>query len=117
MPLIRLSGGSRAHRCSRALRSFNRRCRSAPLTFFLGLPLFLLSPAFAHAGGPKYVAGTSFFNPSVLGVPVHWAGGKVNYYVDQGPLNSSVSNQQATAMVDAAAVLWSAVPTAGVIAH
>ena len=60
------------------------------------------------------MAGTSYFNPAVVGQPVHWAGGQVNYYVDQGPLNSSVSNQQATAMVDAAAALWSAVPTAGV---
>jgi len=38
----------------------------------------------------------------------------VKYYVDQGPLSGTVSNQQATAMVDAAAALWSAVPTAGV---
>jgi hypothetical protein len=49
-----------------------------------------------------------------VGQPVHWAGGQVNYYVDQGPLNSSIDNQQATSMVDAAAALWSAVPTAGV---
>lgn len=34
--------------------------------------------------------------------------------MDQGPLNGAVTNQQATAMVDAAAALWSAVPTAGV---
>jgi hypothetical protein len=60
------------------------------------------------------VAGVSFFNPGVLGQPVHWSGGQVNYYVDQGPLSSGVTNQQATAMVDAAAALWSAVPTAGV---
>jgi hypothetical protein len=76
--------------------------------------LLLLVPAASVAGGPKYVAGVSFFNPGVLGQPVHWPGGQVNYYVDQGPLNGSVSNQQATAMVDAAAALWSAVPTAGV---
>ena len=73
-----------------------------------------LAPANARAGGPKYIAGTSYFNSSVLGQPLHWAGGKVSYYVDQGPLSSTVSNQQATAMVDAAAALWSAVPTAGV---
>ena len=79
----------------------------------LGLLLFL-APAAAVAGGPKYVAGVSYFNPGVLGQPVHWAQGQVSYYVDQGPLNSTVSNQQATAMVDAAAALWSAVPTAGV---
>jgi hypothetical protein len=60
------------------------------------------------------VAGATHFNPAVLGQPVHWSGGLVNYYVDQGPLNSSINNQQATAMVDAAAALWSAIPTAGV---
>ncbi len=76
------------------------------------LPFF--APALLVAGGPKYVAGVSFFNPGVVGQPVHWRGGQVNYYVDQGPLNSSIDNQHATAMVDAAAALWSAVPTAGV---
>ena len=74
----------------------------------------LLTPCLALAGGPKYVAGVSYFNPAVAGQPVHWANGQLNYYVDQGPLNSSVTNQQATAMVDAAAALWSAVATAGV---
>jgi len=76
--------------------------------------ILLLAPASALAGGPKYAAGISFFNPGVLGQPVHWSTGRLNYYVDQGPLNASVTNQQATAMVDAAAALWSAVPTAGV---
>ncbi len=76
------------------------------------LPLFASTSLFA--GGPKYVAGVSFFNPGVVGQPVHWAGGQVSYYVDQGPLTSSIDNQQATAMVDAAAALWSSVPTAGV---
>jgi hypothetical protein len=76
------------------------------------LPLFASTPLFA--GGPKYVAGVSFFNPGVVGQPVHWTGGRVSYYVDQGPLNSSINNQQATSMVDAAAALWSAVHTAGV---
>jgi hypothetical protein len=49
-----------------------------------------------------------------MGKPVRWTGGQVSYYVDQGPLNDSISNAQATAMVDAAAALWNAVPTAGV---
>ncbi len=80
----------------------------------LTLALQLLVPALAFAGGPKYIAGTSFFNPAVIGQPIHWAGGQVSYSVDQGPLSSSVTNQQATAMVDSAAALWSAVPTAAV---
>jgi hypothetical protein len=74
----------------------------------------LLVPASAVAGGPKYVAGVSYFNPGVVGQPIHWANGQLNYYVDQGPLNASVTNAQAKAMVDAAAAVWNAVPTAGV---
>lgn len=77
------------------------------------IPLVLISQL-AAAGGPRYVAGVSYFDASVLGQPLRWANGQVNYYVDQGPLNAAVTNQQATAMVDAAAGLWSAVPTAGV---
>jgi hypothetical protein len=82
--------------------------------WLLATLLLLLGPLTVWAGGPKYVAGVSFFNPAAKGQPVHWAGGKLNYYVDQGPLSGSVSHSQATAMVDAAAAIWSAVPTAGV---
>jgi hypothetical protein len=78
------------------------------------LLVILLAPAAALAGGPKHVAGVSFSNPAAVGQPIHWANGQVNYYVDQGPLNSAVTNQQAKAMVDAAAAVWSAIPTAGV---
>jgi hypothetical protein len=91
-----------------------RICR-APFRRVLACALLLgLSGTASRAGGPKYVAGTTYFNPGVMGQPLHWAGGQVDYYVDQGPLSSLVSNQQATAMVDAAAALWGAVPTAGV---
>ena len=86
-------------------------CR--PIAFILALAP-ALTPALARAGGPKYVAGPTYFNPAVLGQPLHWSAGQLRYFVDQGPLNSSVSNAEATAMVDAAAALWSAVPTAGV---
>ena len=81
----------------------------------LGCSWFLVvAPAIAFAGGPKYIAGSSYFNPAATGQPLRWAGGRLNYYVDQGPLSATVSNQQATAMVDQAAALWSAVPTAAV---
>lgn len=95
------------------VRTYLRLCASA-----FGWPALLLlalHAAPARAGGPKYVAGAGYFNPAVLGQPLHWPGGQLRYFVDQGPLNSSVSNAQATAMVDAAAALWSAVPTAGVM--
>ena len=57
------------------------------------LALFaLVAPASLVAGGPRRVAGISFFDPAVVGQPIHWPGGLVRFYVDQGPLNGSVSN-------------------------
>lgn len=79
------------------------------------LAVLALSPAVVSAGGPRLVAGTTYFNAGLAGTPIHWAGGQVNYYVDQGPLSATIGNQQAVAMVDAAAAVWNAVPTAGVV--
>ena len=70
--------------------------------------------ALAWAGGPRYVAGSSYFSSAVMGQPLTWNGGKVSYYVDQGALSSSMTHTQAVAMVDAAATLWSSVSTAAV---
>lgn len=85
-----------------------------------GLARFLVASACfpalleaAFAGGPKYVAGATYFNSAVMGQPVVWANGQVRYYVDQGALGP-LSNAQAVAMVDAAAAVWNAVPTAAV---
>ena len=75
--------------------------------------LLVTATASALAGGPKYVAGVSYFNPGVMGQPVVWAGGKVTYFVDRGLLGT-LTNAQATAMVQAAAGIWNAVPTAAV---
>ncbi len=85
------------------------------LRFALVILASACAAATALAGGPKYVAGTAYFNPAVVGEPVRWSGGIVNYYIDQGPLNSQINNQQATAMVDSAAALWNSVPTAGIL--
>ncbi len=111
----------REHACLLENQRPNLVCRHRHLAFLRLAPAPLpppggpfLAPPTLLAGGPKYIAGSAYFNPAMMGQPVHWAGGQVGYYVDQGPLNASVSNQQATAMVDAAAALWSAVPTAGV---
>ncbi len=73
----------------------------------------LIASSAAFAGGPRYVAGVSYFNPAVKGQPLHWANGQLSYFVDQGPLGP-LANSQATAMVDAAAALWSSLPTAAV---
>jgi hypothetical protein len=73
----------------------------------------IFGAALAHAGGPKYVAGVSYFNPSVLGQPIVWPGGQLHYFVDQGTLGP-LSNSDAVSMVDAAAAVWNTVPTAAV---
>ena len=95
------------------LRSIFRSRLSAakPLLPLLAACACFLASQEAFAGGPRWVAGVSYFSPAVLGQPVVWQGGQVQYFVDQGSLGP-VSNASATAMVDAAAALWSSVPTA-----
>lgn len=68
----------------------------------------------AQAAGPRYVAGTTYFNPAVTGQPVLWANGQLRYYTDLGSLSASVTQSQANAMIAAAAAVWNAVPTAAV---
>ena len=68
----------------------------------------------ANASGPHWVAGVNYFNPAAKGTPVVWANGQVSYFLDQGPLSSSVSNSQAASLVASAAAVWSGVPTAAV---
>ena len=84
-----------------------------PTINFISLMLFY--PSALLASGPKWIAGTSYFDPAVVGQPIHWEYGAVNYYVDRGPLNAQITNQQATAMVDSAAALWNSVSTAGLL--
>lgn len=86
--------------------------KNLPSLLTAGL-LILIGTHAAYAGGPKYVAGVSYFNPGVKGQPVIWPAGQVTYFVDRGSLGS-LSNTQAVAMVDASAAIWSAVPTAAV---
>lgn len=96
------------------LKLINSRHGAVSAACHAAIILLAFAPAAAVAGGPKYIAGASYFNASVLGQPLRWYQGQVNYYTDQGPLNATVSNHQATAMVDGAAALWSSVATAGV---
>lgn len=70
--------------------------------------------ALAYAGGPRYVAGTAYFNSGVAGKPIVWAGGQLRYYTDLGDLSASVDQAEANSMIAAAAGVWNAVPTAAV---
>ena len=81
--------------------------------FLLPVAILLLALPI-RAGGPRIVAGSTFFDPAQKGHPVLWSGGLVRYFTDRGPLGATVSNSQANAMVAAAAAAWSNVPTAAV---
>lgn len=86
----------------------------AALLIALTLLLFCAGQE-AHASGPRWVAGSSYFNPSVMGSPIVWAGGQVTYYTDLNALSPQVTQAQANKMVAAAAAIWNNVNTAAVL--
>lgn len=86
--------------------------RRAAILIAMVLPVLFVKTC--PAGGPRWVAGTSYFNPGLAGHPLVWADGVLSYYTDLGPLSATVSNTQAGAMVATAAAAWSGIPTAAV---
>jgi hypothetical protein len=70
----------------------------------------------ARAGGPKYVAGSSYFNSATMGQPLTWSLGQVNYYTDQGDLSPILPNSLANAFVANAFSQWTSVSTAALTA-
>ena len=65
----------------------------------LGAMLGLITGTRAYAGGPRWIAGSSYFNSSAKGKPVVWANGQVSYYLDLGSLSATVTNAQARTMI------------------
>ena len=82
--------------------------------FALAVLLHLAS--LANAGGPDYVAGASFFDPSTVGSPLIWAQGTLSYYTDQGDLSAVLPGASADTFVANAFSLWTAIPTAALSA-
>ena len=78
--------------------------------------LLLVLTLTADAGGPRYIAGISYFNQGTAGVPLTWAQGTVNYYTDQGSLSATVSGPQGDALVADAFSQWTSISTAAVTA-
>ena len=76
--------------------------------------VFMCFVTSARAGGPRFVAGSTYFDPGTAGQPVLWPSGKLTYFVDQGALSATVSNALASATVAAAAAAWTTIPTAAV---
>ncbi len=70
----------------------------------------------ARAGGPEYVAGSSYFNSSTMGQPIIWSQGQISYYTDQGDLSPILDNASANALVANSFTQWTSVSIAGVTA-
>jgi hypothetical protein len=71
---------------------------------------------FARAGGPAYVAGISYFDPSVVGTSLTWSQGAVHYYTDESNLSAVLAGPAADAFVANAFNLWTSIPTAAISA-
>ena len=74
----------------------------------------LASSLLVQASGPRWVAGSSYFDPAAKGVPIRWQNGVVNYYTDLGDLSGFEPQNAANILVVAAANAWNSVPTAAV---
>jgi hypothetical protein len=80
------------------------------------LAIVLFVAVLARAGGPAYVAGSSYFNSSTMGQPIIWSLGQVNYYTDQGDLSPIEPNASANALVASAFSQWTSVSIAAITA-
>jgi hypothetical protein len=69
------------------------------LRLVIALAVITFFAVLARAGGPAYVAGSSFFNSSTMGHPITWSLSQVNYYTDQGNLSPILPNASANALV------------------
>ena len=68
----------------------------------------------ALAGGPKYVAGTTYFNSGTAGTPLTWSQGTVKYFTDQGNLSPILLGASADAFVADAWSQWTSISTVAV---
>lgn len=90
---------------------------NSAIQVFVVAAIVLCFAGIIYAGGPKYVAGSSYFNSSTMGQPLIWQQGKVNYYTDQGDLSPILPNAAANALVASAFLQWSSVSTASIVAN
>jgi hypothetical protein len=84
-----------------------RACYVITMIVLLNYPL--------HAGGPEFVAGASFFDPTIKGVPVTWPQGVISYFTDQGDLSPVLRGTNADSFVATAFGMWNSVPTAAIL--
>jgi len=86
--------------------------RSFLLRLALSAAMILCAALLSRAGGPKFIAGTSYFDATTTGQSLVWPQGIITYYTDQGDLSPILLNASANSFVASAFSQWSAVPTA-----
>lgn len=67
------------------------------------------------AGGPEFVAGASYFDPTVKGLPLTWPQGVISYFTDQGGLSPILLAPNADSFVATAFGMWNSVPTSAIL--
>ncbi len=90
--------------------------RSLLLRLALTVAIVFVFALLSRAGGPKCVAGTSYFDPTMTGQPLVWPKGLISYYTDQGDLSPILPNASANSFVANAFGIWTSVPTAALAA-
>lgn len=90
--------------------------RSFLLRLALAVAIVFFFAVLSRAGGPKYVAGTSYFDSTMTGQPLIWPLGEITYYTDQGDLSPILPNTAANSFVANAFSHWTSVLTATVSA-
>ncbi|HST12364.1 MAG TPA: hypothetical protein VLL05_18460 [Terriglobales bacterium] len=90
--------------------------RLAVYVVALAVLLLIALIEFAHAGGPEYVAGSSYFDTGLAGQPVTWPNGGITYYTDLGNLSPILAGSDADAFVADAFSRWTSISTAAVSA-
>ncbi len=94
----------------------NITARSFYFRLATALAIVFLFAVLARAGGPEYVAGSSYFDSSTMGQPITWSLGLVDYYTDRGDLSPILPNAAANLFVANAFSQWTAVSTAAITA-
>ncbi len=85
--------------------------RSLLLRLALTVAIVFIFAVLSRAGGPKCVAGNSYFNSTMTGQPLVWDQGLITYYTDQGDLSPILPNASANTFVANAFSVWTSVPT------